>query len=175
MGNSNAETTFLKEFKEFTVFLQGLWGILTGISVFFPLSNALTGLIPLGSWAAEDTGNFVYLGPELVTALTSFTVLFFVLWTFGQRRQFRSQRNRRLIQRRALSSFVGGVLALIAYLAVTLFVTSAWDYLWFGWEYGDPQRLLSDIVLLISYGVFFVLMTRAFMLLGMIEFFGRKS
>ena len=175
MDNSNAETTFLKEFKEFTVFLQSLWGILTGISVFFPLSNALTGLIPLGSWVAEDTGNFVYLGPELVTALTSLTVLFFTLWTFGHRRQFRSQRNRRLIQRRALSSFVGGVLALIAYLAATLFVTNAWDYLWFGWVYGDPQRLLSDIVLLISYSAFFVLITRAFMLLGMIEFFGRKS
>jgi hypothetical protein len=175
MDNSDAGTTFLKEFKEFTVFLQSLWGILTGISVFFPLSNAVTGLIPLGNWVTEDTGNFVYLGPDLVTALTSLTVLFSILWIFGHRRQFKSQRNRRLIQRRALSSLAGGVLALIVYVAATAFVTKEWDYIWFGWTYDDPRRFLTDVVLLISYSAFFVLVTRAFMLLGMMEYFGRKS
>ena len=36
---------------------------------------------------------------------------------------------------------------------------------------GDPRKLLVEVPLLLSYVLFFSLLTRAFMLLGMIEFF----
>ena len=41
MTSSNQGTTVLKEFKDFTTFLQNLWGILAGVSVLFPLSNKI--------------------------------------------------------------------------------------------------------------------------------------
>ncbi|MDP2766416.1 MAG: hypothetical protein Q8O41_03045, partial [Candidatus Methanoperedens sp.] len=39
---------------------------------------------------------------------------------------------------------------------------------------GDPRRLIGDVILLLSYSTFFTLMTRAFMLLGMIEYYGKE-
>ena len=48
MSTLNKGAEFIKTLREFIAFLQSLWGILAGISVFFPLSNALTKTIPLG-------------------------------------------------------------------------------------------------------------------------------
>jgi hypothetical protein len=42
------------------------------------------------------------------------------------------------------------------------------------WESDDLRRALGDIILLIVYSVFFALMTQAFMLLGMLEYFSAK-
>ena len=40
---------------------------------------------------------------------------------------------------------------------------------------GDPLRLIGDFLLLIFYGAFFALLTRAFMMLGMLEYFGKPK
>jgi hypothetical protein len=44
-----------------------------------------------------------------------------------------------------------------------------------GWESDDLQRVLGDIVLLVAYSAFFGFMTRAFMLIGMLEYFSERD
>jgi hypothetical protein len=50
------------------------------------------------------------------------------------------------------------------------------EYAWTKWGWGsdDPRKLFVEVPLLISYAAFFSLLTRAFVLLGMIAFFGTK-
>jgi len=60
------------------------------------------------------------------------------------------------------------------YLAAYYFLaTSAYDLL--GWESADVRRLLGEVPLLLVYSAFFSLLTRAFVLLAMIEFFGQDK
>jgi len=167
-NTSDRGTTFLKELKEFLAFLQNLWGILAGISVFFPLSNVLIKLIPMKSMS--DDGVFVHLSPSLITAITTIVTLFIVLWTFGKRHQWNVKRQLKRIVRQAWISFGAGVFSLVIYLVI-YFLTYylAWEP--WGWFSDDPRRLLVEIPLLITYSIFFALITRAFMLLAMSEFF----
>lgn len=168
----NKGATFLKELKDFLAFLQSLWGILAGISVFFPLSNVLIKLIPMKPMS-ED-GVFVHLSPPLITAITTIVTLFIVLWTFGKRHQFKMKKQLKRIVRHAWLSFGVGLLSLVIYLAI-YFLTYhlAWEA--WGWFSDDPRRLLVEVPLLVTYSIFFALITRAFMLLGMSEFFPTKT
>ncbi len=168
----NRGTTFLKELKAFPAFLQSLWGILAGISVFFPLSNVLIKLIPMKSMF-ED-GVFVHLSPPLITAIATIVTLFVILWTFGKRHQLNVKKQLKQIVRQAWISFGAGSLSLVSYLVI-YFLTYylAWES--WGWFSDDPRRLLVEIPLLITYSIFFALITRAFMLLGMSEFFPTKT
>jgi len=173
--SSNKGAAFLKEFKEFIFFLQGLWGILTGISVFFPLSNVLSKVIPLGDFYDEPPGSgaFQYFSPEMVTAIATLITVFVILSTFIRRYEFEAQKKSQ-IHGQAWLSFAIGLLSLILYLVLNFGIYE----LFYGpleiWG-GDPRRLIGDIMLLLSYSAFFVLMTRAFMLLGLIEYFEHKS
>ena len=170
MSNPKKEVSFIEEFKQFLQFLQNLWSILAGISVLFPLSNALAKIIPLARW---PEGGLVYFSPELVSIISSLACLFIILYTFGYRHKI--GRRRRPIQKKAGISFLVGVIVLIIYLTVYLAVANDFWFNVFGVESGDFRRVFGDIVLLIVYSMFFVLMTRAFMLLGMSEYFGRGS
>ena len=73
-------------------------------------------------------------------------------------------------QRQAVLTFIVGILSIILYLATYYFIyNSAYDVL--GWESEDTRRIFGEVVLLLFYSSFFALVTRAFVLLGMIEFF----
>jgi hypothetical protein len=75
---------FLDELREFLEFLRSLWGLLAGISLFFPLSNVVIGVIPI-----EDGGNpFQNLSPAVVVTLSTLTCIFLTFATFGRRNQF---------------------------------------------------------------------------------------
>jgi hypothetical protein len=78
------------------------------------------------------------------------------------------------MKRQAWISFGGALLALTIYLVI-YFMTFhlAWEP--WGWTSDDPRRLLAEFPMLAAYGIFFALMTRAFMLLGMIEFFRQPT
>lgn len=172
MGSPGEEAPFIKEFKDFLGFLQNLWSILAAVSVLFPLSNVLAQIIPLARW---EEGGFAYLSPQLVTAISTVASLFIILWTFGQRQQFADQGKRRSIQKQAGISFALGFGSLIIYLVGHYAVANGfyWDVL--QWTSDDIRRILGDIVLLFTYSAFFALVTRAFMLLAMIEYFGQKA
>lgn len=173
MRNSNKGTTFLVEFKDFIAFLQSLWGILAGISVLFPLSNVLIKLIPLRHLHDDPAGALGYLSPNLITAVATLITLFVILLTFGNRYKFKALKKRRLIQRQAWLSFAFGLLALIFYFAVYFGIYPLYYEPYSIFE-GDPRWLIGDFALLLSYSAFFALVTRAFMLLGMIEYFGKS-
>lgn len=171
MNNSQEEVTSMDELKQFTKFLQSLWATLAGISVLFPLSNVLAKVIPLAQW---PKGGFAFFNPTLVTAISTVMCLFIILWTFGRRQQFANAKRRRLIRRESALSFVVGGIGLIVYLIGHYAVTQNFYYIVFNWASTDPRQVFGDLLVLIAYCVFFAFMTRAFMLLGMLEYYGSK-
>jgi hypothetical protein len=168
MNSSEKGTGFLEEFKEFIAFLQKLWGMLAGISVFFPLSNIFFKVLPLKTYG--EGGVYEHLSPSLITTITTLVTLFVVFSIFSNRSKFKEKQKRRGIQRHAWISFGIGILALVTYLIIyVVYFEYAWS-VW-GWGSGDPHKLFAEVPLLAAYSAFFAFITRAFMLLGMIEFF----
>jgi hypothetical protein len=157
----------LREFKDFIEFLQHLWAALAGISVLFPLSNTLTGIIPLAQWS---DGGFSYLSPPLVSGVATLASLFIVLWEFGRREALRTPRAWGALPRQAARSFALGVVALQVYLAGHFAISHDFYFQILGWESDDLRRMTGDFVLLIAYSGFFVFMTRAFLALGLREY-----
>jgi len=158
---SNRGQGFLDEFQDFLSFLTNLWGILAGISVFFPLSNVLVSVIPLQT--TSDDGALVQISPAFVTVTSTLVTLFIVLWTFSARAEQTKMKSS------AAVSFLLGMLSLGFYMILYELKLSAFD-LW-GWESDDPRHILVEIPLLIGYAAFFASTTRAFMLLGLLEFY----
>lgn len=161
MSGTDGGRHFLEELRAFLVFLQSLWGILTGISIFFPLSNEFFKVIPL-ELASED-GAFFYVSPRLITAFATLVTLFVFLSTFSNR----GSRSR--LSRRAWVSFIVGGVAVLAYLGTYAIKVQIYDLA--GWESDDPRHLLLELPLLLLYSTFFALVTRAFVLLGLLEFY----
>jgi len=173
MNYPESKKDYLEELKEFLAFLKNLWGILAGISVFFPFSNIFLNAIPLRAYGT-DNGVFDQLTPYLITTIATVVTLFVVLVTFAGRSQFQNPRKRRAILRKACLSFGIGILSLLTYLVIhQAYREYAWEP--WGWGSGDPRKLFAEIPLLITCVIFFSLLTRAFMLLGMIEFFGKRD
>ncbi len=167
MGTSKVIT----EFKEFISFLQTLWGILAGVSVLFPLSNALMKIIPLGE--SPEEGVLKYFSPEQVTVVTMLICLFVMFHIFSKRRLMKAEWEKdqeRQLQQKSVNSFFLGILALLVYFSIIHLNF----YGLFGWESDDPIFVFVDIFFLIFYSAFFGLVTRAFVLLGMIEFLSEQ-
>ncbi len=171
MGSDRPSTAFLGEFKDFLVFLGSLWGLLAGVSVFFPLSNTLLGVIPMKAYDAD--GVFDMLAPALITTLATVVTLFVILWTFASRDRLKAAGRRRALLHAGLSMGVS-LLALLVYLVLHE-VYRAYAYDPWGWGSGDPRKLFMEIPLLCVYTVFFSFLTRAFVLIGMLEFFGARE
>jgi hypothetical protein len=172
MNYPESERNYIGELKAFLLFLKELWGLLAGISVFFPLSNILLRTIPLGAYG--DDGVFDQLPPSLLTTLATVVTLFVVLSTFANRRRFQDQQKRQSTLRAAWLSFGIGIVSLLTYLVIhQAYREYAWDP--WGWGSGDPRKLFAEIPLLITYVMFFSLLTKAFTLLGMMEFFGNMA
>jgi len=173
MKHPDSKNGYLEELKEFLAFSKNLWAILTSISIFFPFSNILINAIPLRAYGTDD-GVFDQLSPYLITAIATVVTLFVVLVTFADRSQFQNPRKRGVMLRNAWISFGISILSLLAYLVIhQAYREYAWEP--WGWGSGDPRKLIAEIPLLVAYVIFFSLLTRAFMLLGMIEFFGRRD
>ncbi|KEF41663.1 MAG: hypothetical protein ER33_10340 [Cyanobium sp. CACIAM 14] len=164
---------YLEELREFLGFLKNLWGLLAGLSVFFPLSNILTGAIPLHAYGSDD-GVFDQLSPDLITTLATVVTLFVILVTFSSRTTLAGVRGRRILLRRAWMSFGVSLLSLLAYLVIhQTYREYAWEP--WGWGSGDPRKLIAELPLLITYVLFFSMLTRAFVLLGLLEFLRSKE
>jgi len=172
MAGSTEGSQYLAELKEFLTFLRKLWALLAGVSVLFPLSNALVRVIPLAQW---DQGGLAYLSPRLVTVLSTLACLFVVLRTFATRRELGAQLTGRTFQKRATRRFVLGLVAVGIYLAGYYAIAGGLYYDVLGWESDDLRRIVGDFVLLIAYTGFFGFMTSAFMLIGLSEYLGAKT
>jgi hypothetical protein len=164
--SASQEQPSLSELRDFIRFLQHLWAALAGISVFFPLSNSLAKIIPLGQW---DEGGFVFMETGFVSAIATLACVFMVLWLFTQRAEMRVRKNWDTLPEQAMRSFAFGVGSLILYwMGQEAIVQNIHTV--FGLESGDAVRIVGDVLLLLVYGGFFVLVTRAFLLLGLREY-----
>lgn len=170
--NKKAESSqkgagFLSEFREFITFLTTLWGLLAGISVFFPLSSVFLKVVPLATYDAD--GVFNHLSPPFITAVATVVTLFVVLSTFGRRKEFKRS-GRRTARHQAWLSMGIGMATLITYMTIHQ-IYAEYGYSVFRLGSDDPRKLFFEIPLMVTYAAFFSLLTRAFMLLGMLEFY----
>lgn len=168
------EMTFLEELQDLFDFLHSLWGILAGATLFFPLPAAFLSLIPVEyRWQTDDyMRGFGYFKPTMVISITTILIIFTMCWLVSHRQRFRP-RQRKIMQRRALRCFAVGIFSLILYLAayeVVADVTNAREIF-----RGNPALIPYDLLLLVSYAGFFVSLTAAFMILGMVEYYGEKA
>lgn len=123
---------FLKEFHTFVTFLQNLWGLLAGVSVFFPFSNLLLKAIPLRAYG-EEGGVYNHLSPPLITTATTIVTLFVLLSPFTGRGWLRKKESRQAAVHNAWVSFGVSLLFLIAYVILhQVYAEYAWAK--WGWE-----------------------------------------
>jgi hypothetical protein len=161
---------FADEFRAFLEFLRSVWGAFAGASVFFPLSNELLDAIPHSPdvfYMLDYIGNFV----ELLTSLTTLGCFFVILWTFGQRHRV-ERGSRRRVYRRAWLALGAGVVSLFLYLLLYSIAASGGHDVILGplSESGDPAVTLYELTMLLLYVGFFSLLTRSFVLLGLVEY-----
>jgi hypothetical protein len=155
-----------KEFNEFLNFISSIWGKLTAISIFFPLSNVLMKVIPLGKATPTtlmDQGRLITiykgngletLDPSLFTVVTTLAILFLIFWNFSQRSELKREGDESL-KNYAKLNFLIGFPILILYL-----------YIYYKFE----ASFIDDVILLVLYITFFLLMLNAFIRLAMIEY-----
>jgi hypothetical protein len=153
-----AGQSFLEELRDFLAFLRSLWGLLAGISVLFPLSNVLISVIPI-----DGGGNpFQNIAPSTVTTLTTLSCIFTTFATFGRRSQFSDPERRRRYGWAARLSFGAALVTLAVY---TLTYHDLYDLV------RNGQASLYDGLYAALYLASFVLITRAFLVLAMLEYF----
>jgi hypothetical protein len=163
-----AEHHYLAELRKFLQFLSSLWGILAGISMLFPLSNLLVGVIP----AAGHGKPFDAISPAVVTSITTVSCLFITFATFARRDQYGNPGRRPKLGRSAGISFLVGVAALAFYV-----LTPPGLYVILVEENPDSALYVAlyDGLFSILYAMFFVLLTRSFLVLAMLEYFAPQT
>jgi hypothetical protein len=159
--------SFVQELREFLQFLRSLWGLLAGISVFFPLSNALVTVIPIG----DEAKPFQDLSPGVVAVLATLTCIFVTFATFGRRDQFRDPQRRRRYATSARASFGVALGALAIYV---LTYPALYEILVTNGP-GAIGKALYDGIYAALYIASFALLTRAFLLLAMLEYVPESS
>lgn len=159
---------FLAELREFLRFLASLWGILAAVSVFFPLSNLLTEVVPLGTSGKP----FQNLSPSLVAVLTTLTCIFLTFATFGRRVQFADAPRRKQYARSARLSFPVALVLLALYV---LLPSSLYQVLITDRPDSAAGVALYDGLFAVLYIASFALITRAFLLLALLEYFPEQS
>ena len=176
MSHSN----FLRELKALFSFLQSFWGALSGLSLFFPLSNDLFQVIPLAEMTEQNWGEggaLLFLSPEVITGVTTLIIFFILLKTISRRHDITTI-SRTRIQQQASKSFVIAIAALIFYLLI-VYLVSPWidskAFLQNNYFLRRLTKILNDIFLLFFYSSFFALTTKAFSFLGMREFYRSEN
>jgi hypothetical protein len=162
----SAGQRFLVELRAFLSFLHGLWGVLSSVSLLFPLSNLFFDVLPVSKFELP----FVRLSSQAVTTLATLTCLFAVLASFARRRDFHAAAARRRFARVARVSFAVAVAACVAYLlGYSLLYNGKLEL------NSEPAKLAWDAAFAALYVLFFALTTRAFLLLAMLEYFPEQS
>lgn len=156
MNHSN----FLREIRALLVFLQSLWGILSGISLFFPLSNDLLQIIPLAKLTDEYWGEgaaLMFLSPKLITTITTVTIFFVLLKNINKRQEIKSI-SRLEIRQSSTKLFGFALVTLVIYLLFIYFVSPWIDSQKFIGIYHIKRlaKILNDLCILGLYSVFFV-------------------
>src|SRR5215471_19150499 len=129
---------FISELRSILKFFQSLWGLLGGISIFFPLSGTLFGLMPLQTRQFSLPVNYIrnasvrevnenlfvkspygtsFVSPRFITTVATIVTIFVVFQTIASRESFRtsSRTRNKLI---AYRDFAIALTLLFLYLVV---------------------------------------------------------
>jgi hypothetical protein len=156
----------LGELKDLFSFLQNLWGLLAGAAVLFPLSAAFIKVMPLRP-GGIDGGAFDAISPTLITTVTTIGSLFTLLWLATNRRAWRTRV--KLLRQKALTSAIVAGVTLVAYLAGEHIKRNGIELE--GRSSAHVYFLLFEVALMTLYATTFIALTRAFVLLGLVEYF----
>lgn len=159
---------FVAELRDFLRFLRSLWGILAGVSVLFPLSNIFVAVIPIGGGDRP----FKDLSPVVVTVVTMLTCIFLTFATFGRRGLFADPKRR---ERYASSARVCFVVALAALAVYVLGPNGLYRTLITNNPDSEAGVALYDGLFAALYIMTFALLTRAFLVLAMLEYFSERK
>lgn len=168
----------IEEIKKLLTFLSTLYGLLAGISVLFPFADQFVNFFPLHPALPENyatsslpffKGLFV-ISPEGVRICGTIFALWIVLWTFSKRNQ--------LDRNQAKWSFFCAVIPLIGFFVIWALVPSLY-FSYFVVDGGISATrfsgiVVNDILLLISYATTMGMLTRGFMILGMLEYYRKQ-
>jgi hypothetical protein len=152
----------LREFSDFVAGRSPMGHHLVVFSVFFPLLNLFTQVIPLQSDFANCSLKHL-LSPTVITLITTLVTCFVLLST---RNKFKGAERYEAHHRLVISMRIIPI-ALIAYLNINQ-LYSAVSFSFIFVHYLFLIRLFLDFSLLIAYTAFFTHITRSFMLLSIL-------
>ena len=146
------------EFKQFIKYMSSLWAILAGMTAIFPLADVLFKVIPLPVDAYGKSTAAVAI------PLTTVAALFAILYTFVQRDKYKlATTNKSGI------FFLLGMFSLATFFLLEHFEEPLRINLFPSLDSSDDYVLLL-IAVVPFYAAFFAFVTRAFMILALIEF-----
>lgn len=157
-------------FEPFLGFFGNRWGALAGVSALLPLSNLLFGVVPTEPEVIRTLASVV--GPGgIFTLVATIGSLLVLRWTFDQRDWFADQ-ERQQIQGLAWVTFAGALFLLDVYFVLyAIDAVERYDLLVGpNPDIGTVLLVVYDVVLFVVFVGAFALLTRSFVLLGLIEF-----
>jgi hypothetical protein len=179
-SGTSGQKSFLDELKAFLEFTATLWGVLAGITVFFPLSNDFFGVIPLeiNDPSENKRGAFEHLTTQQVTVITTLSLIIVIYVVFGRRRQLTTKKAFQRIRRHAIISFLIAAVVFVCYMSLYLGIADFGLFYELERRYGnffdfysEELLLITDFILLILYASLFAFITRGFLLLAMADYF----
>lgn len=169
------------DLKDFLKFVKSLWAILATTSVLFPFASRFRDLIPIKRiehFTGDESFPFYYLPPPLIPLVTTLFCAFIILMVFNQRSDYRDLKRRPILMGKSMLSFLWGLFGLLTYLGLRNIDVGAVMYEIGLGQFINIKRIIKfvvDIMMLCSYSLFFGMITRAFMLQGIITYYGRSD
>lgn len=165
------EPDLLQDFFEFIGVRTAFWGFLAIISVFLPLSNYFSQVLPLEKYGV-NYGVFDILSPTLITVITTVVTLVAVISIFTTRGSYRG-RGERDARRKAWISIRVTIATLIGYIIIHK-IYSMFTYPVVNINIADLRKLYFEVPLLLAYATFFSHLTQTLMLVAMTKFYRDK-
>jgi hypothetical protein len=140
-------------------YLSSLWGLTSGISLLFPLSNVLLKVVPASVFLETNARTIVT--PGVLNALATITSLFSLLLVISVRREIAKSGIYKL-RAWSIVGFIAAMLLLLFYIAVAH-------------DYPLPTTSLErrtnfELFAFVAYPSVFALLTASFTALGLREF-----
>jgi hypothetical protein len=147
-----------KDIKAFITYITGIWGLLAGITALFPLADVLLNVIPLPVDPYEKST------APIAIPITTMVSVFILFYSFVQRDKINV-----IMTKRAMLFFTLGLISLIVF-----FLLKQFQYDLRTWLFPKLDSTADYTLMLVGivpfYVAFFSFITRAFVILAIIEF-----
>ena len=162
------------DLKDFLESVKSLWAILATTSVLFPFASKFRDLIP--TKPIDPSFPFYYLPPLLIPMVATLFCAFIILVIFNQRGNYRDLKRRPILMRKSTLYLLWGLFGLLMYFGLRNIDVGDFMYkIGLGEPIKNIVKFVVDIMMLCSYSLFFGMITRAFMLQGIITYYGRSE